>query len=75
MTTLIVDDRKRVRIPDAKPGQVFACEPGPGGSFKLIPVKAVRKERFPRGSLLKYCTPERDAANEEIYRATVKGPE
>lgn len=42
VTTAKVDDRKRVRIPDAKPGQVFSIEPGPEGSIvlrKLQPVE------------------------------------
>ena len=30
------------------------------GTIELTPVKAEAKERFPRGSLIKYCTPERD---------------
>jgi hypothetical protein len=56
----MTDRYKRVRIRDAKPGQVFAVE-NDGGKITLTPVvKAEPKERFPRGSLLKYCTPERD---------------
>jgi hypothetical protein len=38
MKTLTVDDRQRVRLPQAKPGQVFAYEPDSDGSIKLVPV-------------------------------------
>jgi hypothetical protein len=56
--TLTVDDHKRIRIPDAKPRQVFSYEPDSDGSIRLVPVKAEAKERFPRGSLKKYITAE-----------------
>jgi hypothetical protein len=59
--TLTVDAKLRVRIPDAKPGQVFAYENRGDGSFTLTEVKVTRKERFPPGSLLKYFTPEKNA--------------
>ena len=38
MQTLTVDDGQRVRLPQGKPGQVFAYEPDPDGSIKLVPV-------------------------------------
>jgi len=38
MVTLKADDRKRVQIPDAKPGQVFAYENRGNGSFVLTEV-------------------------------------
>ena len=38
MKTLTVDDGQRVRLPQGKPGQVFAYEPDPDGSIKLVPV-------------------------------------
>ncbi len=61
MTTLKADNRKRIRIPDAIPGQVFAYEREADGRITLTRVvKAERKERFPKGSLLKYFTPERN---------------
>jgi len=53
MTTATVDDRKRVRLPDAKPGQVLAIRDNGDGSITLIPVKPDTKEPFPRGSLRK----------------------
>ncbi|MGA9453489.1 MAG: hypothetical protein WBW41_19355 [Verrucomicrobiia bacterium] len=61
MKTLTVDAHKRIRIPDAKPSQVFACENNGDGRLTLTLVKAEAKEPFPPGSLAKYVTPERDA--------------
>jgi len=58
--TLRVDASKRVRIPDAKPQQVFAYENNGDGTITLTLVNAARKERFPPGSLKKYVTPEND---------------
>jgi hypothetical protein len=59
MKTVTADDRKRVRIPDAKPGQVFEYANNEDGSITLEPIKPRRKERFPRGSLLKYFTAQK----------------
>ena len=42
MTTVTVDDRKRVRIPDAKPGQVLSVEAKPDGGWTLLPVASER---------------------------------
>ena len=75
MKTLTVDANKRVRIPDAKPKQVFAYENRGDGTRILTEVKAEAKERFPRGSLLKYLTPERDKEQLEILKGCVLGPE
>ena len=58
--TLTVDDQKRVRIPDAKPRQVFAYANNGDGTLTLTLVKAEANEAFPRGSLLKYFTPEKN---------------
>ena len=60
MKTLTADDQKRVQIPDAKPQQVFTYEANADGSILLTPVHNDQAERFPRGSVLKYLTPERD---------------
>ena len=38
MTTLMVDEAQRIRLPEAKPGQVFAYEPDADGTIKLVPV-------------------------------------
>ena len=75
MKTLTVDANKRVRIPDAKPKQVFAYENRGDGTRILTEVKAEARERFPRGSLLKYLTPERDKELLEILKGCVQGPE
>ena len=79
MKTLTVDSAKRVRIPDAKPGQVFAYENGGDGSITLIPVKANVKERFPKGSLTKYFTGklgrERNELESALLKGCVQGPE
>jgi len=40
MTTATVDDKKRVRLPNARPGQVFAVEMD-GGKVVLTPVEKV----------------------------------
>jgi hypothetical protein len=60
MKTVKVDERKRIRIPGAKPQQVFAYEENGDGTITLTLVKGARKERFPPGSLRKYVTPESD---------------
>jgi hypothetical protein len=59
--TLTVDAHKRIRIPDAKPRQVFAYENEGNGRLVLTVVRAEAQEPFPPGSLKKYITPERDA--------------
>lgn len=66
MQTVKADSNKRVRIPDAKPQQVFAYANNGDGSFTLTVVKAGRKPAFPRGSLLKYFTPKKN--QEELER-------
>lgn len=43
MTTATVDDEKRVRLPNAKPGQVFAVEMD-GAKVVLTPVRQVEPE-------------------------------
>ncbi len=52
MHTITADNQKRIRIPDAKPGQVFAYTDNGDGSILLTPVKAEAKEPFPPGSLV-----------------------
>ena len=70
MHTLIVDAKKRIRLPDAEPNQVFAYERRSEGRFVLTRlVKAEPDEPFPRGSLSKYLT--RAKAREEL--ALLKG--
>ena len=60
MKTLKVDPQKRIRIPDAIPGQVFACENKGNGSLTLTIVRIETDEPFPRGSLTRHLTADRD---------------
>ena len=46
MTTVTVDDDKRVRLPDAEPRQVFSYEPNADGTIKLVPVTPKRPRRI-----------------------------
>ncbi|HZV35069.1 MAG TPA: hypothetical protein VFB72_10895 [Verrucomicrobiae bacterium] len=69
MVTLKADNKRRVAIPDIKPGQVFAFEDNGDGSYTLIKVKAERKEPFPPGSLRKYFDRKRDAEMSAIAKA------
>ena len=74
MNTLKADAKQRVRIPDAKPNQVFAYSNNGNGSFTLTVIKAQRKPAFPRGSLLKYFTAEKNKEELEILKGCVQGP-
>ena len=74
MHTVTADKYKRVRIRDAKPNQVFAYTRNGDGSFTLTVVKAERKPAFPRGSLVKYLTPERDKEQLAILSGCVQAP-
>jgi len=56
MTTLKVDDRQRVRLPEAKPGQVLAYENPGDGRYILTVVTVKTEEPFPPGSLKKFVT-------------------
>ncbi len=74
MHTVAADKWKRVRIPDAAPKQVFAYTNNGDGTRTLTEVKAERKPSFPRGSLLKYMTPERDKEQLSILSGCVQTP-
>ena len=74
MKTLTVDDQKRIRIPDARPRQVFSYEPESNGTIRLVPVKAEAQESFPIGSLEKFFTKERNAEELEILQGCVQSP-
>jgi hypothetical protein len=56
MHTLKVDAKRRVRIPLARPGQVYSFEDKGNGTFVFMLCKAEAKEPFPPGSLKKYVT-------------------
>jgi hypothetical protein len=75
MKTLTVDDKLRIRLPHAKPRQVFAYTPNQDGTITLIPVKASRKDMFPRGSLLKYFTRQKDKEEGILLSGCVHSPE
>lgn len=76
MKTLTVDNQKRVRIPDARPRQVFSYEPESDGTIRLVPVKAVALEPFPPGSLKKFITAERNRELLELVKGcTLEVPE
>ena len=47
MVTLKADNRRRVQLPDAKPGDVFEYKNSGQGSVTLTVVKAVVQEPFP----------------------------
>ena len=70
MKTLTVDAYKRIRIPDAKPKQVFTYKNEGDGRLVLTVVRAEAQEAFPRGSLLKYLTPERNREIEELAKSS-----
>ncbi len=59
--TLKVDSSKRIRIPDAKPKQVFAYENHGDGTIILTEIK-------PPVSLKAHVTPERDKELLEIFK-------
>ena len=80
MTTVTVDDRKRVRIPTAKPKQVFSFQPNVDGSVLLVPVREQQPaELFPPGSLLKYFSgkrgQQRDQRDASLLSGCVQTPE
>ncbi len=78
MTTTRVDDRQRVRIPDAKPGQVFSIEPEPNGAIRLVPVirddkpNKARLVKGPRGYFL--LAAERPITQEQVRAALDEFP-
>ena len=74
MKTLIVDDHKRIRIPVAKPKQIFTYENHGDGRATLILVKGETKEPFPPGSLKKYVTKEYDREIAALAKGCVQGP-
>jgi hypothetical protein len=58
------------------PRQVYAYEPQADGTIHLVPVKANAAERFPRGSLVKYLTAERDREQLALLKGcTLQVPE
>jgi bifunctional DNA-binding transcriptional regulator/antitoxin component of YhaV-PrlF toxin-antitoxin module len=81
MSATIIDKKHRMTLPESicaavglKPNdQVeWRVEDGEIRGRKLVAQKP--KEAFPRGSLLKYLTPERDKEQLAILSACVQGP-
>jgi hypothetical protein len=73
--TLTVDDHRRVRLPGVKPRARLAYEKRSDGTITLREAGAKAQELFPRGSLKKYLTPERDLEQLAILKACVPDPE
>ena len=73
MVTLKADNRRRVILPDIKPGQVFALETPGEGQFLLTIVKKADvqpHDPYPEGSLSKYV----DDWNKEFAGMAKKMP-
>jgi hypothetical protein len=66
MKTAIVDDRHRIRIPDLKPGQVFAWEDNGKGQITLLEVQPKAKEAR-KTSILDGLKPFTKAECEECW--------
>ena len=71
--TITADKAKRVIIPDAKPGQVFAYISNVDGSITLTPIETADKEAFQEENLAYLCTSERDAEITEIAKVFIVG--
>ncbi len=81
MRATVIDKKRRMTLPEEiceamglKPrDQVeWRVEAGEIRGRKLVALKA--KEAFPRGSLLKFITPERDDEQLAILASCVQGP-
>ena len=81
MNATVIDKKRRLTLPesvcravDLRPNdQVeWRVEGGEIRGRKLVPKKS--KGAFPRGSLLKYLTPERDREQLAILSGCVQGP-
>ena len=76
MKTLTVDDYQRVRLPKefARPRSKLAYEEN-GNTITLTILKAEAEETFPRGSLVKYLTPDKGREELALLKGCVQGPE
>ena len=75
MTTLMVDNERRIQLGLVRPHQVFRCEHHADGSILLTPVEQATEEPFPRGSLLTQLTEEREAEVRQIAEGCLQGPQ
>jgi bifunctional DNA-binding transcriptional regulator/antitoxin component of YhaV-PrlF toxin-antitoxin module len=82
MSATVIDKKRRMTLPEEiceaiglKPQDrvEWRVEAGEIRGRKLVPRKA--KEAFPRGSLLKFITPERDREQLAILASCVQRPE
>ena len=78
MHTIVADDKKRVRLPDAEPGQVFAYELNAKGVTLTPVVKAVPRPtkahlvKGPKGYLM--VQTDRVITQEEVRKAQDEFP-
>ena len=62
--TAKADDRKRVVVPQAKPGQIFVVQDNPDGTITLSPVKTKKQKH----SILEGLKPMTVAESEALYK-------
>jgi hypothetical protein len=76
MKTLTVDDDKRVRLPEAKPGTVFAYEHDDSGRVTLTPVTqaALKPARLIRRDGRSYLVNDLPITDEDVQRAMENFP-
>lgn len=74
MVTVKADNRRRLQLPDIKPGQIFAVQDNGDNTITLTKVKAEPQEPFPRGSLTKYFNAEKNREELEILKGCATGP-
>jgi hypothetical protein len=72
VTTAVVDNKRRIRIPSLKPGEVLAYQDNGNDTYTLTKVKAAATEPFPEGSLKQYAE-ERDEEFDRFVQKTVIG--
>jgi hypothetical protein len=75
MVTLKADDRRRIQIPDAEPGQVFAYEVS-GNVVKLTPLRPVEDDvpvvKLVKGAEGLYHLPAGTSLSREDIRAAIR---
>jgi hypothetical protein len=75
MNTLKVDAKRRIRLPEAMPEQVYIWEKDPAGRFILTLVKPEPKEAFPPGSLDQFINPARDREQLALLKGCTLEPQ
>jgi hypothetical protein len=76
MTTLTVDEDKRVKLPEAKPGTVFAYEQDDSGRVTLTPMENAqpKQARLVRRNGRTYLINDVPITNEDVQRALENFP-